>query len=440
MPPAAWTSPAAKAERPVPGIALWSFLAFFLFSLWNVAGIFMTFNSKYEGLPIQPLAFALTCVMVIPWTKGKPSFGYFKAAWAFWFVFTVIGYAGPHLPVAFYDYHLIQLAAKMWISLIGIPLLAIRSINRDKLPFFLRFTSVAGAVGGALAALQMFITGPFKKIVSDEGRGAGFWVNPNSCAEVCGFCLFISLICPFRSKSANVLVRLALMAGVMSTLSRTGIMLLVVGFFVYGIAAKKMKTVFQVSLVLFVTLLAGNLFVNYLATTKLVNPKRIERISGFMRGDLGSKSQGDRAALWSVAMKAVSHDWIIGRGHRTMDEVVPVPGRARGGLGPHNYYIYVWGNSGIFALLLFCVYVITLYRMGSKSVEPRARSSLCAMAVMIAFIAMVDHSFLNNQFFGPVFTVMVTTAYYVQPQKRRMATRSVAASFAPPPVRRAAPS
>ena len=350
--------PRAATEAGVPAIALWSFLAFFLFTFFNFSGLF-TWYYKWESLPIQPVAFGAAFVMVIPWTRGKPFPAYFTAAWAFWAAFTIGGYLGPGREVGVLDYVLIQLILKQWISMVGVPLMTIRAINRDKLPMLLRLTTVAGAVGGAFAMIQTAYSAPFVKIISEPGRGSGFWINPNGCAEVCMLCLFISLIHPFQSKSLNAVLRLMLIGGTLATLSRGGIVLLAAGFLVYGIAAKRLRTVLKLGFLLAVVAIIGTVFVSQLrSSTSKVATKRLDRFAALMKGDV-SESKNDRLFLWMAGIEEVRRrDPVFGLGHRTMDTIIPIGG----GCGPHNYYIYLWGNSGLIGVAGFLLYLTTLWR------------------------------------------------------------------------------
>ncbi len=407
---------AFKREAVVPKFVVQLFLLFFVFAVINGPGLITTFFK--ESLPALPIAFGMTCVMVLPWTPSKGNFIYFSAAWVFWFVFTVGGFLGPLSPVGLGDYFLAQLILKLWISLVGLPLLTVRAINRDKLSLLLKTAIVAVGAGGWLAVSQLFyVPGRMAKLVSEPGRGAGFWINPNNCGEICAFTLFVSLMFPFKRKWATYFARLSLLAGLLSTLSRGAMVIMVAGFVVYGITAKKMRTVLQVGFVLGVVMLFMLGLVSFLraqggkdAARKNV---RLNRVSALLRGDL-SESKEDRLAIWRYGWDAVKRDFIFGRGHRSMENVVPVGG----GLGPHNYYLYVWGNSGLMALLAFLGYMAALWLMSRRCVDVNVRSSLCAMTAMLAAVAMVSHSLINNVYFGPITSMMAVTAFYNQPVKR----------------------
>ncbi|HEY1601262.1 MAG TPA: O-antigen ligase family protein [Pirellulales bacterium] len=402
-------------EYRAPGIAVWSYMAFFLFSFFNVAGLILAVL-KLESLPLQPVAFALTGMLVIPMTRAKPSHPYFLVAWVFWIFFALGGFIGPHSLVGVSDMALWQLVLKLWISLIGVPFLTIRAIDRDKLPMLLKTAVVASAIGGVLAVLQVLSPGRFILILTELGRGSGFWLNPNSCAEVLGFCLLLSLIYPFKSKSVNIVLRAIIVIGMLTTFSRTGLAIIVLGSGVYGLLMRQFRVVLQIVVVFAFVAIVGSFIVDQMkATSTKIFESRLTRFGALLQGNVeGDRQADDRFALWGYGWRAVMREPITGQGHRFMDTVVPLGG----GFGPHNYYLYVWGNSGILAFLSFLLFLVVLCQMAWRCTDRRARASVLAIATMIAMIAMVDHSFLNNVFFGPIFAIMVAIAYHLKPEKK----------------------
>ena len=383
--PAGMYPPAAAVravrEYRVPAVAVYSYFFFFLFSFFNVAGVVITWF-KLSSLPIQPVMFALTCAIVIPFTRSKPTHSYFVGAWIFWIIFTVGGFLGPHPLAGVSDKPLWELVIKLWISLVGVPYLTIRAIDRNKLSVLVKVAVLAAVVGSLFSMLQVVRPGPFAVLMAEPGRGAGFWVNPNSCALVVGFCLFLSLAFPFKSKLVNLSVRGILALGVLSTLSRTGLLMLVIGFAVYGVAAKRVRTVVQVGLVLLGVAVVGSVMVNYLQSSgSKAHASRLARFGAMLQGDFGGEQgqQNDRIILWRYGWRAIMQEPLLGQGHRYMDKVVPIAT----GFGPHNYYIYVWGNSGFLAFLAFDWFLLSLVLLSWRCSERQSCAALLAIAAMV---------------------------------------------------------
>lgn len=415
--------PRVVSETRVPPIAQWTFVAFFLFTLTNMAPLVQR-ELKFESIPIQPVMFILTALVVVPLTRSKPASFYFLFAWIYWLMFAMGGFIGPDRLVGFTDKVLYQLIFKLWISLVGLPLFLLRTISRDKLPMLVKSGVMASTSGAVFSLAQMVFKGRFGRFSSEAGRGAGYWIDPNSCAHALTFFLFLSFAFPFKAKSTNLLVRGILILGILSTLSRTGLILLPVGFLVFAITAKRMRIFFQVGAVLAVVVIAANILVTLLqpgtgAGSSLEDAeksnRRLNRFSNMLQGKIsdGEKSRMDRTVLWSYGWEACMKEPFIGRGHRFMDQVAPIGD----GIGPHNYYLFVWGNSGMLALISFLLFLFTLFRMSRQCTNTAAKPAMMAITAMIASIAMVDHAVMNVQFLGCVLAVMVGIHYYYRPGK-----------------------
>ncbi len=370
------------------------------------------------------MAFVLTA----PWTKGRASSPYLTVSWIFVAVYAVFGFLGPYQAVGF-DYQLAQLIVKLWIGVVGIPWLAMRVVDRNRLPIFLKSSVLVCAMAGPLALAQVLFPRVFAPIVSEPGRGAAYWVNPNNCGVICGMMLFVALYCPFRSKTLNIVIRTLLLMGVFLSLSRGGIVGLAVGTVVYGVMAKRIRTVITLSIATAIFIIAGKFALDVIGAESARAKSRMERFEAVLTGDLGESSTA-RVILWKYGFDAVKRDWLIGRGHGSMVRVVPLGS----GYGPHNYYLFVWGNSGFVALLAFLAWLFVLFRYGFRAGDSRSKATLLALAAMLAAFAMFDHSYVAHQFMGSVLAVVALAGHFAQPEKTvaHAATRAGARAGRPP--------
>ena len=419
-PPMVW--PRAATEARVPPIAQWTFIAFFLFTLLNVAALIQRLWT-WDSIPIQPVAFLIAAAIIFPLTRSKPLTFYFVVAWIYWLLFIIGGFVGPDCLVSFRDKALIQLVFKLWISLLGMPLMLLRTIPREKLPMVVKLGIVGAACGGVFSIMQIVFRAQLGVFSTEPGRGAGFWIDANSCAHVLTFFLFLSFAFPFRSKGLNLVVRTLIVLGILSTLSRTGLVLLPVGLLVYAISARRIWTFFQVGGALAAVVIAANILVTLLqpdsgAGSMIDSEKaghRLNRFTNLLQGKFGDSERNDRMYFWSHGWEAIMKEPFLGRGHRFMDSIAPV---ARDlALGPHNYYLYVWGNSGILALAAYVAFLVTLWRMGKRSTNTAAKPAMQAITAVMACIALVDHAVMGVQFLGCVLAIMVGVHYYYRPIK-----------------------
>jgi len=405
-----WTPGAVPVSKErVSAIVMLAFLGFYIFSLIDVSGL-MTKLVKYDKIPVQPIAFGAAAFLIIPWRRGKKFPIYFVGAWTYWTLFSIGGCLGSKRELGIGDYELIQLVIKLWISLVGVPLLATRTIVRDKFSMFIKLSVIVLAIGGAFAIVQVIRPDTFGNWIIEKGRGAGFWVNPNSCAEICVFGLFLSTICNFKSKFFANFLRLLLLGGVLASMSRGGLSMLFVGAILYAIASKQWKMLARIGFGFVVVLVLTVVLAILAKQAGMVASSRIDRFTSFTKGDVGS-SGDDRLMLWSYGWKGVMEDPILGRGHRAMERIVPLGA----GFGPHNYYLYVWGNSGLMGLLGYLFFLTSLFRMGLRCKQVQNRALVVSMTGIIAVTSLVSHAFMNSVYFGPIFAVMLLTSYYDLP-------------------------
>jgi O-antigen ligase len=418
-------------DRHVSKMVLLAFLSFYVFSLMDISGL-LTKLAKYDRIPVQPIAFGMAALCILPWRRGRSFPPYFTAAWTFWLLFSIGGFLGSYQERSIGDYEVIQLIIKLGISLVGVPMLALRTIVRDKLKMFVKLTILVIASGAAFAMVQVVLPAMFTAWLHEKGRGGGYWVNPNSCAEICAFGLFLSTTCAFRSKTFMNIVRLLLMGGILASMSRGGVAMLFVGAVIYAIAAKQWKTLARVGMGAVIVIVMTLALATLAKQAGMAAVKRIERFTSFTTGGDVGGSTGDRMMLWSAGLTGVMADPIMGRGHRTMDHIV------EGRFGPHNYYLFVWGNSGLMGLLAFIFFVLSLFRMGLRCKQTQNRAMICAMSGIIAITALVSHSFINTVYFGPIFATMMLTAYYDLPVTLTAPAASMQHALRPQPRTRPA--
>ena len=316
----AWRRMATEAT--VPPIAQWAFVGFFVFTLTNAAPLVqapvqMGRNShstcgvrdhRAFGDPVR--------------TRAKPGTFYFMIAWTFWILFTIGGFLGPDRLASFSDKGLYQLILKLWISLVGMPLLLLRTISREKLPMIVKVGVLSATTGTVFSMAQMAFRGRLGNFSSEAGRGAATGLILTVCAHALTFFLFLSFAYPFRSKSTNLLIR---------------------GFLCWGFSRRYLVPdwcccpwaswsspylpsgcafFFQAGAAFAVVLVAANILVTLLqpgtgAGSMLDSEKsnrRLTRFSNLLQGkvDDGKKAKFDRMELWGYGWDAVMRRPLLG--------------------------------------------------------------------------------------------------------------------------------
>ncbi len=86
---------------------------------------------------------------------------------------------------------------------------------------------------------------------------------------------------------------------------------------------------------------------------------------------------------------------------------------------PHNYYIFVLGNSGIAALFALLLYMANMVWIGFRSQVTRVRAGLISLVFVFALLACSDHSMFSFQFFGAIFGAFALSGHYARKREPR---------------------
>lgn len=396
--------------RPAGGtlaIARASFWVLFAFSLTNI-GALVTRVAKQESA-INPIVFAIGMAVIIVLVKARGGGSYLRAAMFFIAIFALGGLLGPERTSD--QYVMAMLIGKTWIAIAGLPWLALRLADRTFSQRLAHATTLIGGAGSLLAVAQVINPGPFAKFVSEIGRGAGLWINPNNCAVVICMSSAMLLAAPFRSRPLNTLLHLAFVTGMFATLSRAGVAVLLIVYFVYGVLSRRASASALLGLALAVVVIQSSGYLLSIVPEK--QTARVQSIVSAFQGDLDQLRETDsRSRVWDYAVDAALEHWVVGRGHGAMDRIVPIGS----GLGPHNYYLYVLGNSGIAALLAWLAYLAVLGRAALRAGNPTTRAALCSAVIAFALLVFYDHSLPGHQFLGALLATLVAAIHHLSEQ------------------------
>jgi hypothetical protein len=402
------------------GLALWLVMMLLIFDLLNIGALYTRLFGSV--VPINPLAFALFGLPIIAMTaRPKYKSHYFPVAWGFWAVYSFGGLLGTQPVSGVFLYLTLQKVFKVWISLIGIPLLVSRAVDEQTLPKYIRLASLMITLGALLAIVQLFRPEfkIFAEATSGGGRGAGLWINPNLCATMCCAGLLFMLIAPFKFPPINLVIRTIMLAGIFATLSRGGIIASFMALMVYGFMAMRFMTMIKAISVAVLFSVIGIVSLEPLTQSSI--PGLAARARGVQEilkggGGIAEETKQGRMQLWMGGLRVVKRHWIRGLGHGSMHAAIPTKFLESEGrwhkIGPHNYFIFVWGNSGLMGILGFLIYLANMARMSWNCKDKQNRAVLIAMVAMIFLLCLASHSLLDNQFVGPVIAVFVMVAEF----------------------------
>ncbi len=356
--------------RPLVRIAFWTIYLFALTNIiaalsWHVESI----TEQQQQTAAFPILFALCAAVVLLFSKGRYHSPILVAAWICWGVWAVGGFAGEYQRTGEDFRSMMHLLVKPWMVLVGLPWLATRAITPERLPRLIRVTVGIGAFGAMLTTLQVLVPGFMSTILSEASRGAGLWGNPNQGAFLLICCLFLSFIHPIERLPLRFGARTMLLIGIAMTFSRAAIVVVLIGCLVYGLASKRFLAVFQGLIAAAVLLAAIAISIEAIEAVSPNQSARLAAVRSFVQGDFSDEELNNRSELWRVAFTSIlDQDGIVlGLGHRSMERIVPIGN----GLGPHNYYVFVWGNSGFLAIVALLAYQFMLFQQALTCRHPR---------------------------------------------------------------------
>lgn len=202
-------------------------------------------------------------------------------------------------------------------------------------------------VSAIFTIIQYFFYDFFRPIcMAIANRPSGFWINPNLGGFILYLTYVLTLDVEFNKKWLVKLARYLSLIAILLTFSRT-IYLITLGTLSGFTVLKNTKSYWKNSLILFFAVIIsfGSLYPTF-------NENQRNRLLSFFQAAQGDEFKvNTRKYVWSYSFNHILENAPIkGIGHSGMNNIVPFEG---GGLGPHNFYLWMWGNSGIIGLISF---------------------------------------------------------------------------------------
>lgn len=246
-----------------------------------------------------------------------------------------------------------------WVGMLCFPLLLER-FGIEKIVKILRYILLLNTI---VIILSYFSGGQLIDIGGGDGRFAGFLLNPNRA----GFSGVVLLVCELyllgnnSSKLSYYIIPMVLL-GVYLTFSRTAFIMtfLVVGLFLVETAFARGVTLSRFSKLLslgVICVIVYSLFMSDLIEESISQQSsRIEELNSFMEGKINPETTGGRSFLAEAGLERIFENPIFGNGLHTFAQFEHI------GSGVHNQYLLIWGEAGIFALLAYLYYLVSLWR------------------------------------------------------------------------------
>jgi O-antigen ligase len=364
----------------------------FFLTIANVATLIT--RAAVTEIPFNPLAFALLAPFTLAYRAMHSGLRrLFIAGNLTVFLFVVLGFLGGGAG-AQSRYETVQVCVKLWIALVGVPW-AVERLGHEEMKRLIVWGGWVVTAGALLAAVQYVWPSPFLAIVSQPGRGAGLWVNPNNCGFLCATYFLLWGLVEHPGRVARVIVPAILLVGVLVSLSRASMAGLLLALGYKAIASRRPGAAFAGAVVAAILYIGVQVFAPQGAEQAKTDVRRAA-VASLLAGDLESvKETENRTDIWAYCIEAIGDQWLFGLGHGSMNRIVPM---GEAGLGPHNFYIYVLGNSGIVALTMFVLFLLRARREALRCATRETRSMSVAIILLYAFCLFFDHALALHQF------------------------------------------
>jgi hypothetical protein len=319
------------------------------------------------------------------------------------FLFAVLGFFWESAS-AWSKYETVQTCVKLWIALVGVPW-AVARLGYEEMRRLMVLGGWVVAAGALLAAAQYVWPNPFLAIVSQPGRGAGLWVNPNDCGFICATYFLVWGLVKNRGRVARLIVPALLLVGVLVSLSRAAVAGLFLALGYKAIASRRPAAAFACAVVVAILYVGLQVFAPEGGGYKAKMDVRRAAVASMLTGNLEDvKERDNRTDIWAYSIAGIGGHWLFGLGHGSMNRIVPM---GEAGFGPHNFYIYVLGNSGILALTMFILFLLRARHDALKCATREARAVSVAIVLLYAFCIFFDHALPAHQVAAMVYISVV---------------------------------
>lgn len=348
-----------------------SFVVLFL-TLLNIPTIVLETLSISISSPISYLLFSLLVFLIFTSKIKYPKTVIILAITAsLYFFISALQYNGDYII-------LILIYIKFLLYLFGL-YIAIRNIDQNIIIVFLLF----GAITILLDTLY-FRFNDFQGIgyVSQYGRYAGFYLNPNTASMICllGYALTIT------KKKYWKFLSIAFTFFGFLTLSRT----FMATWFLISIIYLFYNRKYIVKSFLFLIVAVFSL-ITFSEDLKL-DAKRFEFLVNLFSGQIDNQVLNDdsRQDQWSKFFDPIIESPIIGNGFQTFSTSLTDKNMQ----GVHNSFLLIIGESGFLPFLLIIMVFFFLFK---KSYDLRKKNLTLLLLMFVLFIQfLVSHNFFDT--------------------------------------------
>ena len=289
-----------------------------------------------------------------------------------------------------FTYDLIQMFTKLLIAMILFPLLIINLIDRMGFQNFLNLFYLLIGLSFIVLLIQFSESEslvPMLMVRSFESLGQRYpslFVNPNIMGSIYLFALMLTILWK-TNPTKKTIFQIMLISGLLISQSRTVFLNLIFFLgtlsFLRNSRTDNQNKLFTFALIAFLALI----FIS------LGNAERIITYSEQLIFD-------KRIVFWVSTWESIKENLLFGLGHLSAERIVPWGA----GVGPHNTFLWIICNSGIFPFIIYISFIIYIL---SKSIK---KGMLHFNMIFLYFLMlMTNHDVLRSPLMSIIFTVAI---------------------------------
>jgi hypothetical protein len=373
---------------------------------WYSSGIGNALTSVIkQNFPVNIVIFVFSFILILLFTINRVLPKYFGFAWLFWAVYFIIGFLGPYTSPEIYQ--IIQHNGKLWIALIGLPLVVFRFRSLKCAEVLLNTCIISSCVGSLVIYGQQFGYDLLKLMPDYYQRPFGLLVNSNDAGVALSLTLIASFLYSSNYKIYINIARLVIVGAIVLTVSRGAIISVCLSTLIYFSMLSKIKTTLYLVLVITLFTVSTTYLTKY-SLFDLENIEKLDALSSALSGDFTKLHRTDtRSDIWEEGLKYALTNPLTGNGHSSME------GAILGMYSPHNTFIELVGNSGLLSMLLFfLLQYYLLLKIRDISVQTM-RAALISLLICFDILAFFNNSIWHLPPTAAVWALMISYIYYL---------------------------
>lgn len=314
---------------------------------------------------------------------------------------------------------------------------------------FLRFTRTVFTISAALILVSPILDQvlPYS-IYAIDGRFRGVFANPNEASYLGVFAWVLCTAIPYNNRRLQTVAVLAIVAGVIATLSKGGIIILValMAYKAFDIKRPTRTAVFMflaamsLLLVQMLQYVVSQILLLYSSALSASQVIRILQVTGLLSGQIDSATTTGRTLMWQLSLERFAADFPMGGGLGSFHFLAG--GIRENGVwqGSHNLYLMILGEAGPIPVVLLLLMVV-VSAAAALSLTGRFREFLLLMWIALVANGVQSHNTLELRYVLVILAITLGLTIRLDPKNfPRTRARRVRSWAAHPGVARGLPA